>query len=137
MADSLKKHFLDWLKVNADENQSVNPTLQSETSTKKDVQTQSDIAYEDGDLKLIVQKGIHKKQKNFRLQDHLFYFKIEQKSSSQPPLLINILDFLNAAFVHVLDSIKTFYEKDHRNIAYLTIYQVNFIKLFEDFMKSF
>ena len=148
MAESLKSHFLNWLKVNDDENRSVGtdvhqttnstdvphpqtsnstdvplpqttnstdvqlPQKQQKSRTPSPTMTQSDIAFEDESLKLIVEKGIHKRQKQFRIQDHLFYFKIQQKkNSSKMPLLIDILDFLHGAVVHVLDSIKTFYKK--------------------------
>lgn len=105
--------FKNWLQQNAAENE----TLRSETRETEDtiepqpLQSQSDIAFETDTLKLRVQKGIHKREKRFKIQDHLFYFKIVPKSGEKMPLLIDILDFLHAAFIHVLDSIKSFYNK--------------------------
>ena len=32
----------------------------------------TEIVYQTSNLKLIVEKGVHKRQKNFALQDHLF-----------------------------------------------------------------
>lgn len=99
---------MSWLRRDQEENRRVHQA----DSPESDLVSPSDIVFENSDLKLIVQKGIHKRQKNFRLQDHMFYFKIEVKDkSSSRPLLIDILDFLHAAFVHVLESIATFYEK--------------------------
>jgi len=105
-ADTYKKHFLDWLENDAEQNR----TLRNTNEENNKPSSQSDIAFENEDLKLIVEKAAHKHQKNFSLQDHLFYFKIEQKSAARMPLLTNILDFLHAAFIHVLDSIKQFYK---------------------------
>ena len=87
-------------------------------------QQPSDIVYENDFLRLKVEKGSFKKQKNFRLQDHLFHFKIEQKKTHESlPLLSEIFDFLHAALLHVLESTKTFYKPEDHNIAYLTLHQ--------------
>jgi len=120
MEQNLRNHFLNWLNANVEENKRAKTNAENDSG----YESQSDIVYEDGNFKLIVEKGTFRRQKNFRLQDHLFYFKIEQKSETNPPLLLNILDFLHAAIVHILDSIKTFYAEDDRNTAYLTLYQV-------------
>ena len=95
----------------------VNLSAQSITDPTK-------IVYENDSLKLIVDKGSFKKQKNFRLQDHLFHFKIIQKKPNEAlPLLSDIYDFLHAALLHVLESIKGFYHPQDHNIAYLTLHQ--------------
>lgn len=84
----------------------------------------SDISFENKDFSLVVEKGFHKRQKNFRLQDHMFYFKIVPKNSNKHlPLLTDIFDFLHAGFLHILDSIKQFYKSEEKNIAYLTLHQ--------------
>lgn len=84
----------------------------------------SEIVYVSGDYKLIVEKSNFKKQKLFRLQDHLFKFKVIQTNTAKDaPLLSDLFDFLNAALVYVLESIKHFYKKEDRNIAYLTLHQ--------------
>jgi len=88
---------------------STEPTSE-ESATEPKVTKPSDIVYESQDLKLIVQKGFHKRQKIFRLDDHLYYIKIQSKNSSKAPLLLEILDFLNAGFVHILDEIKSHYK---------------------------
>ena len=87
-------------------------------------QQPSDIVYENDSLKLIVEKSSFKRQKVFRLQDHLFKFKIvHKKPNEQLPLLSELFDFLHAALLHVLESVKTFYKKEDQNIAYLTLHQ--------------
>ena len=84
----------------------------------------SDIVYENDSLKLIVEKSSFKRQRVFRLQDHLFKFKIvHKKPQEQLPLLSELFDFLHAALLHVLESVKTFYDKNDHNIAYLTLHQ--------------
>lgn len=82
----------------------------------------SDIVYETPELKLIVQKGFHKKQKMFRLQDHLYYIKIVPKKE-QLPMLSSILDFLHSGFLHILDQIKHFYAPQDHNIIFMTLTQ--------------
>lgn len=114
MNDFYRNHFLNWL-----EQEEANTTNTPAVENARPVTSQTDIVFENNELKLIVEKGVHKRQKNFRLQDHLFYFKIVQKtSSSRMPLLLDILDFLHDAIVHVLDSIKTFYEKGNKMIVH-------------------
>ena len=72
----------------------------------------SEIVYENDSLKLIVEKSSFKRQKNFRLQDHLFKFKVQHKEvRKELPLLSELFDFLHAALLHVLESVKTFYKK--------------------------
>lgn len=91
---------------------------------QQDINDPTDIVYENSDLKLIVEKGVHRHQKIFKTHDHLFHFRIIAKNSSKKlPLLMDVFDFLHSAFVHVLESIKTFYKSEDHNIAYLTIHQ--------------
>lgn len=85
--------------------------------------TPANIVYENEDLKLIVEKGFHKKQKIFRLQDEIYYIKIVPKDESHSVILLDILDFLHAGFIHILDEIKKHFEPDTHNIAYLTLFQ--------------
>ena len=73
---------------------------------------------------MIVEKGAFKKQKNFRLQDHLFKFKIISKKPEESlPILTDLFEFLHAALVHIMESIKSFYKPEDHNIAYLTLHQ--------------
>ena len=100
------------------------PTDNTVPSTSAVPKQPSDIVYETDALKLVVEKGSFKRQKNFRLQDHLFYFKIVSKKPNESlPLLTDLYDFLHAALLHVLESIKTFYKPEDHNVAYLTLHQ--------------
>ena len=100
------------------------PTDNTVPSTSGVPKQPSDIVYETDALKLVVEKGSFKRQKNFRLQDHLFYFKIVSKKPNESlPLLTDLYDFLHAALLHVLESIKTFYKPEDHNVAYLTLHQ--------------
>lgn len=118
-----KNHFKNFLQSNAQENASIN-NENSEQTPQHELKSKTDIVFENDSLKLIVEKTFFKRQKNFKMLDELFLFKVKQKSDSTKwPLLSEILDFLHAAILHVLDSIKSFYIKDHHNIAYLTIHQ--------------
>jgi hypothetical protein len=82
------------------------------------------IIYENNRLQLYLEKGNHVHQTRFRLQDHLFYLKVKLKdSSAAPPLLRDILDFLQEAFNFILREIKKHYKPEDHNVAYLTLYQ--------------
>lgn len=88
------------------------------------IQSPTDIVFENNTLKMIVEKGAFKKQKNFRLQDHLFKFKIISKKPEESlPILTDLFEFLHAALVHIMESIKSFYKPEDHNIAYLTLHQ--------------
>lgn len=107
-----------------DENEPIASTSNTVPPPQRVPKEPSEIIYENNFLKLIVEKGSFKKQKLFRLQDHLFYFKIEQKRPHDSlPMLSDIFDFLHAALLHVLESIKSFYKQEDHNIAYLTLHQ--------------
>lgn len=83
----------------------------------------TNIIFENNQFKLVLEKGYHKRQKIFRLEDHLFYLKLIPKTSSDPPLLSDILDFLHAGFIHILDEIKHFYKAGKKiHFAYLFCY---------------
>ena len=88
------------------------------------IQSPTDIVFENNTLKMIVEKSAFKKQKNFRLQDHLFKFKIISKKPEESlPILTDLFEFLHAALVHIMESIKSFYKPEDHNIAYLTLHQ--------------
>jgi len=100
--------------------------IEDEQSTNEPtaVKVPSDIVYENESFKLIVEKGNFRRQKIFRLQDHLFKFKIVLKRPSDTlPEIEDLFSFLHAALTHVLESIKTFYNADDHNVAYLTLHQ--------------
>lgn len=122
----MESFYKKWLARERQTNARVRQSTDNENlETKNDsAQTQSDIFYENEQLKLIVEKGYHKRQKTFRYEDHMFYIKIVPKETNKRlPLLSDILDFLHAGFLHLLDSIKQFYNQADNNIAYLTLFQ--------------
>ncbi|MBM3938137.1 MAG: hypothetical protein FJ333_05720 [Sphingomonadales bacterium] len=96
-----------------------------EQSRSESPSTATDIVYETPELKLIVEKGVHRRQKIFRIQDHMFYIKILPKG--QPPMLSSILDFLHSGFIHMLDQIKHFYKPNDHNTVYMTLTQAPMI----------
>lgn len=100
------------------------PSTSNSTLQIVEPKSPTDIIYETEALKLVVEKGALKRQKNFRIQDHLFYFKIVPKQANKSlPMLTDLYDFLHAALLHVLESIKTFYKPEDHNVAYLTLHQ--------------
>ena len=148
MLDKMESFYKKWSKTNKNENRALrnkdknnslpnencalrnndknnaSPLEESQMEPHIAYKNPSDISYENDTFKLIIQKGFHKRQKNFRLEDHMFYFKIVTKESQEAfPLLSDILDFLHAGFLHLLDNIKQFYEPNNKNIAYLTLFQ--------------
>ena len=92
-----------------------NDESESGHSNKSDNETDptnaSQIVYENDEFKLSINKSFFKRQRNFRLQDHLFHIRLITKSATEPPLLTDILDFLHAGFIHILDEIKIFYSE--------------------------
>lgn len=126
----MESFYKRWLRSNEKENKSLKNQGDQEVGdqevddlTSKSPQNPTDLAYENENFKLFIEKGYHKHQKNFRLEDHMFYFKILPKDLDRLPLLSDILDFLHAGFLHLLDTIKEFYNKNDNNIAYLTLFQ--------------
>jgi len=85
-----------------------NLTKSDDNTKEKDI---SKIVFESPDLKLVIEKSFLKRQKVFRLEDHLFHVKVIPKKDSEPPLITDILDFLHAGLIHILDEIKSFYTK--------------------------
>ena len=84
----------------------------------------SQIVYENNDMELYIEKAAHLRQKKFDLQDHLFHMKIKLKRPhSNPPLLRDILIFLQEGFRHVLENVRSFYNSNDHNIAFLTLFQ--------------
>ena len=113
-----KEKTRPFVQEGGDEDDEIQPQPQA------NLKDASEIVYENDSLKLIVQKTSFRNQKVFRLQDHLFKFKIVQKNSQDElPILTDLFDFLHAALVHVLESIKTFYKPEDHNVAYLTLHQ--------------
>ena len=90
----------------------------------QNINSQTDIVYEDEYLKMIVEKGAFQRQKRFRFQDHLFFVKILLKDEEQPvPFLQDILEFIQLGLLHLMKSIKQFYNEKDENICYLTLHQ--------------
>ena len=94
----------------------------SDNETMQQPQDPSKIAFENDALKLVVVKSQFKRQVNFKLDDHLYYLLVEPKKTSTVKL-IDILDFLHAAIIHILDEIKHSYKAEEHNVAYLTLTQ--------------
>ena len=96
----------------------------STISALPNINSQTDILYEDQYLKMIVEKGAFQRQKRFRFQDHLFFVKILLKDEEQPvPFLQDILEFIQLGLLHLMKSIKQFYNEKDENICYLTLHQ--------------
>ena len=84
----------------------------------------TNIVYSNEKLEIFIEKGEHKRQNKFRLEVHLFYIKLRLKDPhSEPPLLRDILDFLEIAFNHILTNIKQFYNSEDHNVVFLTLFQ--------------
>ena len=82
------------------------PSTSTSVTTPTTYTSTSDLIYENDQLQLIIEKSNHIRQIKFRLQDHIFHMKIRVKSGVQPPLLRDILNFLEIGFNHILTNIK-------------------------------
>lgn len=135
----MEQFYKSFLKKNAeenreylasDENGAVSNNLQGEgeqspsdsDSENEAIKDPTKIAFENDTLKLVVVKSQFKRQINFKLDDHLYYLLIEPKKISTVKL-VDILDFLHAAIIHILDEIKHTYKAEEHNVAYLTLHQ--------------
>lgn len=83
----------------------------------------SNIIYETPELQLVVERGMHRRQKRFRMEDEMFYLKIVPKNYTETPLLMNLLDFLYAGIVYILNEMKKHFKPEEHKIAYLTLFQ--------------
>ena len=125
----MEDFYKRWIKNFAEKTKTFNEGKGEDDSNNQlnpssNIQSPTDIVFENNTLKMVVEKGAFKKQKNFRLQDHLFKFKIIPKKAEESlPALTDLFDFLHAALIHVMESIKTFYKAEDHNIAYLTLHQ--------------
>ena len=100
----------------------VQPPSSLEKSSGKDLFLEKTPIYENEHIRVFVVKDYLKRQKIFKLDDHLYSLKIEIKDG-HPPLLTSLLDVLRKAFEFMIKSLKNFYPEDERNIMYMTIYQ--------------
>ncbi len=71
--------------------------------------------------------GFHHRQKRFQIEDHMFYIKLRVKPGQPPLLLVDFLEALQEGFNYILDNLRTFYNPDDHNIAYLTFFQTPMI----------
>ena len=81
--------------------------------------------FENENLKVFVVKEDHKRQKIFRLEDHLYVVRIKVLQG-RAPLLKDVEDILKKAFEFMLKNLKTYYKPEDANLIYLTIYQVSY-----------
>jgi hypothetical protein len=84
---------------------------------------QSDIIFENNQFLLFLEKEAFLRQKRFNIQDHLFHIKIQIKNKNDIPFLKDILDFLEAGLLYVVENIKKFYKEEDANICFLTLFQ--------------
>lgn len=107
---------------------STSSTVSAANNSNSDSDISSPITYQNDIFELILEKTNHIRQKKFNLDDHLFHMKIRLKNSNAlPPLLRDVLEFLNIAFNHILTNIRKFYNPQDHNVAYLTLYQAPMI----------
>jgi len=105
-----------------DSSQSDKSDSAKEVEKRKIEKKPTQIVFETDSLKLIVEKSFFKRQKNFKLDDHLFHIKIVAKVSNEPPLLTDILDFLHEGLIHILNEMKKLYSEgtfENTNLTFL------------------
>lgn len=96
-----------------DQSQTPSTSVKTSTVTRPDVDAlfaERTPLYENEHLTVFVVKDFLKRQKIFRLDDHLYTVKIKLKDG-HPPLLSSLLDVLRKVFVFIVKSIKNFYPK--------------------------
>ncbi len=84
----------------------------------------NDIIFENENIKLYIERGVHLRQRRFHLQDHMYYIKVLLKNPNMPPpLLSDLLHLFQEGFNYILTNLSTFYNPEDHNIAFLTLYQ--------------
>ena len=99
----------------------------AETIELDDLFNNEAVIFENEKLKIYVVKQEHKKQKKFRLEDHLFVIRVKVLDGKMP-LLIDIEDLLEKSFTFMINNLKNYYNPEETNLVYLTICQNNFDK---------
>ena len=66
---------------------------------------------------------MHQRQRNFRIEDHIYFIKIRLKPGKEAPFMIDILKALEEGFNYILNNLRRFYDTTHHNLAYMTFYQ--------------
>ena len=79
--------------------------------------------FENDQITLYVNKAFQQRQKRFRLEDTLFHIKVKVKPNVKIPLLRELSEILQEAFTFILNHLRTFFQKEDHNVAYLTLYQ--------------
>lgn len=94
----------------------------SESSNISDNFSKKDIIFENNELIVYVTRQMFKRQKRFRLEDHLYVLRFQVKTS-KPPLISSLLDLLKKSFLHMTNCLKAQYDAAHKNLIYLSIFQ--------------
>ena len=110
-------------------NSNIIPTPSTSASTSQENNlplptSPNNIIFKNDVMELYVEQTNHLRQKQFKLDDHLFHLKIKLiNPSAPPPYLRDILQFLERAFNYILMNIRRHYNPQDNNIAFLTLYQ--------------
>lgn len=79
--------------------------------------------YENDQIQVYIEKAIHQRHKQFRLQDFLYNVKIKVKDSSKKPLLKDLLDVLEKALCFILNTIRSNFKPEDHNVVYVDLFQ--------------
>jgi hypothetical protein len=79
--------------------------------------------FENEDFSVFIQKQDHKRQKVFRLEDHLFVMRIKLKNHKKPPLLSSIRNIIEETMTVMINDLKNHYNSEESNLIYVTIKQ--------------
>lgn len=122
----------NWLQKNKEENEELLRGQQTEArvgdgaaaiTPSKKPSNPNEITFENNEFRLIVKTAPVKRARKFKLEDQQFTLLILPKTQRNDPPLIDILNFLEAGFNHILKEIKAFVNVNEHRIAYLTLYQ--------------
>ena len=83
------------------------------------------VIFQNDKLKIFVVKQEHKRQKKFRIEDHLFVIRVKVFNGKMP-LLRDIESLLEKSFQFMINNLKNYYKQDETNLVYLTICQQSF-----------
>lgn len=117
------KQINDQNSVSVSENPTDNSVKNIQRFSKDDLMNHNKIKiFENDALIVFIEKTIHQRLKKFQFLDNLFQIKILTKND-KPPFLKDLLQTFDELFKFIIDHVKTFFNKEDHNAAYLTLCQ--------------
>lgn len=91
--------------------------------------TEPQEVFEDGNVKILVEKVMHRKNTRYSLEDNLYEMKVHTlKKDATPPMLISLEDSIKKALKHMIDVLKKGYDTTEHRQIYFTVVESNILR---------